>query len=100
VLLLVVGLGLVHRDRGEQADAARRRVVALDENRIVKLTVRTADELVRPELGGEQLVRRLRVQALHIVEIGADHGQLAARDNEALVYRQRRSRGPSHPSSG
>ena len=37
--------------------------------------------------GGDDLISGLRSEALHVIQIGADHGELAAGHNEALIVR-------------
>ena len=85
VLLLVAGLGLAHGDGGKDTDGAGHGVVPADENRIFELAVQSAQKLVGALGGGEDLVGDVPDQALDLIQVGADHPQLAAGDDKALM---------------
>ena len=72
-------------DGSKHADAARRRVVAGDEYRIIVLALQTSELLERMLRRRIDLIASVRAQSFQVVEIGTDQGQLAAGHDKALV---------------
>ena len=84
VLFLKVRAGLVHADGGENADAARNRVRAGDEDGVLKARRAAGENFIRTLRGGEQRLGRIR-HGGEVLQPRADGGKLAARDHEALL---------------
>ena len=84
VLFLEVRAGLVHADGGENADAARNRVRAGDEDGVLKARRAAGENFIGALRGGEQRLLRLR-HGGEILQPRADGGKLAARNHKALL---------------
>ena len=85
MLFFVVDLCLLKSDRSKNAHTARRGVMAINKDGIVQPRAEPADGLVRAGIGSEDLIRIFAEAAVEIVKLCADHGKLAARDNDPLI---------------
>ena len=85
VLFLVIDLCLLKSDRGKDAHAARRGVMAIHKDGIIQPRAQPADGLICAEIGREDLIGIIAEAAVKIIELRADHGKLAARGNDSLI---------------
>ena len=59
--------------------------MAINKDGIVQPRAEPADGFVRAEIGREDLIRIIAEPGMEIIELRADHGKLAARDNDPLI---------------
>ena len=94
VLFLKVRAGLCHADGRENADAARRLIIALDEHGILKARRAGRQDLIRARVRCKQLLLHFAHCGLKVIQTRADHRKLTAgNDKPLLVHNTDAARG-------
>ena len=94
VLFLKVCAGLRHADGRENADAARRLVIALDKHGILKTRRAGRQNLIRACVRCKQLLLHFTHRGLKVIQARADHRKLTAgNDKPLLVHNTNAARG-------
>ena len=94
VLFLKVRAGLRHADGRENADAARRLVIALDKHGILKTRRAGRQNLIRACVRCKQLLLHFTHRGLKVIQARADHRKLTAgNDKPLLVHNTNAARG-------
>ena len=85
VLFLKVCAGLRHADGRENADAARRLVIALDKHGILKTRRAGRQNLIRACVRCKQLLLHFTHRGLKVIQARADHRKLTAGNDKPLL---------------
>ena len=85
MLLLVVYPRLAHGDGGQDADAARRLVMPGNKHGVIESGAYDTQKFVGSDVGSKDLFLIFPHRSLHIVQMRAYHGELAAGYDKALL---------------